>query len=58
MSKTLLLHEVKHEQFIVTDFNDYGEEIETTLPENVRVFSEISENDIQEGMRNVYALSM
>ena len=58
MGKLLLLHEVKHEQFFVTDYNQYGEEIETTLPEGVTVYTTVDDKDIQEGMRNTYALQM
>lgn len=58
MKNILLLQEVKHEQFIVTDYNEYGEQIETTLPENITVFTEIDERDLQLGMQNAYAVQM
>lgn len=56
--KKLLLHEVKHEQYVVLEYNEYDELIETTLPENVTVFSEIDDNDLREGMQNTYALAL
>lgn len=58
MKAPLLLTEVKHSEYIVTDFNEFGEEIETTLPENVHVYAEIDENDLRVGMANRFGLSL
>lgn len=58
MAQFMLLHEVKNEEVTVTDFNDYGEEIEGTLPEGVTLYTAISEKDLREGQRNVYALAL
>lgn len=53
-----LLIEQKNSEFVVLDYNEYGEEIETTLPDNIKVYTEINDKDLQEGMRNAYCLPL
>lgn len=59
MSKApMFFKEIKHSDYIIQEYNDFDELVETTLPENVVVYSAITPQELKEGLRNQYAIQM